>query len=132
MASELSRLIEDELRHKGYYVGGEEEVEEEPDPNQALMGALRVEVRTARSVASIMETISGLLLAFSGSASPFLSYLEGPPGFGLDQPLSPNFTICLQSCSATRLPGCQLEACSQVSSANRLKCGMAIQIKAVL
>lgn len=45
MASELSRLIEDELRHKGYYVGGEEDVEEEPDPNQALMGALRVEVR---------------------------------------------------------------------------------------
>lgn len=44
MASELSRLIEDELRHKGYYVGGEEELEEEPDPNQALMGALRVEV----------------------------------------------------------------------------------------
>lgn len=45
MASELSRLIEDELRHKGYAV--DDDKEDEEAPHQALlgkMGALRVEV----------------------------------------------------------------------------------------
>lgn len=44
MASELSRLIEDELRHKGYYVKDDDEKDDEEAPHQALMGALRVEV----------------------------------------------------------------------------------------
>ena len=44
MASELSRLIEDELKHKGYYKP-EDDKEDEEAPHQALMGALRVEVR---------------------------------------------------------------------------------------
>ena len=46
MASELSRLIEDELQRKGYSVNNDEEKEaDEEAPHQALMGALRVEVR---------------------------------------------------------------------------------------
>jgi hypothetical protein len=45
MASELSRLIEDELKNKGLYVEDEEEPTDEEAPHQALMGALRVEVR---------------------------------------------------------------------------------------
>ena len=53
MASELSALIDSELKRqgrgqgKGFYGGSE--IEEDPDevdaPHQALMGALRVEVR---------------------------------------------------------------------------------------
>jgi hypothetical protein len=57
MASELSRLIEDELSRKGFYEGGAakapakpirvepEEEDAEVGSHQALMGALRVEVR---------------------------------------------------------------------------------------
>ena len=52
MASELSHLIESELKLKGYYKHGDireddeaDEVTDEEVPHQALMGALRVEVR---------------------------------------------------------------------------------------
>ncbi|KXZ46978.1 hypothetical protein GPECTOR_39g472 [Gonium pectorale] len=48
MASELSRLIEDELKNKGFYEGKgqpEPEHDDEEAPHQALMGALRVEAR---------------------------------------------------------------------------------------
>eukprot|EP00798_Chlamydomonas_sp_ICE-L_P012548 gene12548-15768_t len=49
MASELSHLIESELKQKGFREGDQNEIEEEVNdeeaPHQALMGALRVEAR---------------------------------------------------------------------------------------
>lgn len=43
MASELSSLIEKELKNKGYYAE-DDKVDEEEGAHEALMGALRVEV----------------------------------------------------------------------------------------
>ena len=45
MASELSKFIEDQLQHKGLYADPDDEA-----PDQALMGALRVEVRMLKLV----------------------------------------------------------------------------------
>lgn len=62
MASELSQLIEDELRHKGYY--HKDDKADEEAPHQALMGALRVEVSASHT--SAHTHMFGVAAAHSG------------------------------------------------------------------